>query len=122
MADQFIAETLVKLDVWCKGLANDHALRQYAIRRVEFQLSRFGTDVACVEDRLSDDNGAKGGVDKRCRLTLKGDRFSPLSIEEVSDNIFASVDLSVQRSARTIARILDRSRDFRPYVIARRAQ
>lgn len=112
----------MKLDVRCNGLANDHALRQYAIRRVEFQLSRFGTDVACVELRLSDDNGARGGVDKRCRLTLKGGRFPPVSIEEVSDKIFAAVDLSVQRSARTIARVLDRSRDFRPYITARRAQ
>lgn len=112
----------MKLDVRFKGLPSDHALREYAIRRVEFQLSRFGAEVACVELRLSDDNGAKGGVDKRCRMVLKGSRFPPLSIEEVSDNIFAAVDLSVQRSPRTVARVLDRSRDFRPYINARRAQ
>ena len=48
-------------------------LRDLAERRVRFVLRRLGWRVPRAEVQLSDVNGPRGGVDKRCQVELRTD-------------------------------------------------
>ena len=61
--------------------------------------------------RLTDVNGPKGGDDKRCQLTVSGPRLSTVNLTETHADIFAGLDLALDRLAQVIGRSLERARE-----------
>lgn len=86
-------------------------MRIYIERRLHFALSRFSTELRGVLVRLEDVNGPRGGVDKRCQITLRGPRFGNVTIDEMSGDVLGAVDTAADRAARTVARALERARE-----------
>ncbi len=110
----------MKIDVRFRGLAGSDALRDHAVRRVLFHLSRFGSEIRAVQVRISDVNGPKGGVDKQCQITVRGRALSAVVIEDLSADSWSAVDLAVARAGRAVGRDLERSRAARrPFLDAR---
>lgn len=103
----------MKIDVRFRGLGSSEALREHAVRRILFQLSRFGHELSAVVVRVSDINGPRGGLDKRCRIAVRGRRIPVLVIEETSADASSAIDLAVGRIARTVGRELERARGVR---------
>ena len=103
----------MKIDVRFRGLGSTEALREHAERRILFQLSRFGHELSAVVVRVSDINGPRGGLDKRCRIAVRGRRIPVLVIEETSADASSAIDLAVGRIARTVGRELERARGVR---------
>ena len=60
--------------------------------------------------RMGDVNGPKGGIDKRCHLTVRGPALPPTTIENVNVDAYAAVDLAVERAGQAVARELGRVR------------
>ena len=50
-----------------------HEMRDLTERRVRFVLRRLGWLVPRAEVQMSDVNGGRGGIDKRCQVELKTD-------------------------------------------------
>ena len=69
------------IDIRFRGLANSEFLRAHIVRRIHFQLRRLGKALGAVVVRLSDVNGPRGGVDKRCQVMLVRPGQPPLTIE-----------------------------------------
>jgi hypothetical protein len=63
-------------------------------------MARFGDRIEWVRVTLSDENGPRGGVDKRCRVEAKMTRLAPLQVD-VSDAEFAP---AVHRAADRLRR------------------
>lgn len=86
------------------------ALRDFARKRVERALRPFRGRVRRVEVRISDTNGPRGGVDKRCvvtvRLALPGG--PKIVIQSARPDAYAAVQRSCDRLGRAIARALER--------------
>ena len=100
----------MKIEVCVLGMVHSESLREHVRRRIHFQLSRVGSELSAAIVRIADVNGPKGGVDKCCRVTMRGPRLSPLVVEERSSDAYAAVDGALQRAAQTAGRRLERAR------------
>jgi hypothetical protein len=78
-------------------------------RRLEFALGRFASRLREVSAHVSDVNGPRGGVDKRCVITLHLDRSPrPIVIEDVDVDPMVTIDRATDRAGCTVARALAR--------------
>ena len=103
----------MKIVVRFQGLPHSGALREHSERQALLHLSRFGRDLSSVAIRISDVNGPKGGVDKQCRVIANGPRLGLSTLEELSEDAYQAVDMAIARLARTVARGLERARDWK---------
>ena len=97
----------MKLFVHWKGLSASAPARAHLERRLNFVLSRFAPRVRSVRSLLADQNGARGGVDKTCRLQVQT-RAGLVQVEERDRDLYVAIDLAGERLQRTLARVLER--------------
>jgi len=109
----------MRVDVRFHGIERSGALAEYATRRVHQHLSRFGGQVRGVSLRLSDENGPRGGNDKRCQIAAKGRDIGTLHLSQTQADLYAGVDVALARFAHVIGRALERART-RPAVAGAR--
>jgi ribosome-associated translation inhibitor RaiA len=95
-----------------RGVDSSEDLIEHATRRLHQQLSRFGRDVASVVLRISDENGPRGGRDKRCQLSVTGPRIGSLHLSELHEDVRAGLDLALGRLGHTIGRGIARAREL----------
>lgn len=103
----------MKIEVRFRAIDQSDALINHVARRVAFQLYRFTGAVSSVVVKVSDINGPKGGVDKRCKVTVRGPSLGAVRIEDRSGDAYSVVDMALWRAARTVGRELDRRRASR---------
>lgn len=96
--------------IQAQGFELTDALREHTLRRLRFSLHWAGRDVKQVEVRLSDINGPKGGLDKRCHLQFRLANATDVSIEDTEDDLYVAIDRAIERSKRSITRKLERKR------------
>lgn len=88
-------------------------LRDLTERRVRFVLRRMGWLVPRAEVQLSDVNGPRGGVDKRCQVELRTDGAGPVVVAAVAGDWRTALDNALARAARLLLRLWRRSHDDR---------
>jgi ribosomal subunit interface protein len=86
------------------------ALGQYVERRVQVALGRFTKRLPLITVRLMDDNGPKGGVDKRCQVLMTVPPSTALRVEESHADLYTAIDLATDRAVRAVIRELGRRR------------
>ncbi|MDP2818654.1 MAG: hypothetical protein Q8O29_10355 [Polaromonas sp.] len=59
-------------------------LRVLTVRRVRFVLRRLAWLVPRARVQLSDVNGARGGIDKRCQVELMTDGMDPVVVTSIA--------------------------------------
>ena len=82
-----------------KGLKASRVLRDYAARRLDFALNRMQHNIRAVTVRISDKNGPKGGIDKRCLIKLSVPGLPDIVVAETGDNLIAAIDRAIHRAA-----------------------
>lgn len=100
----------MKVEIRFRRLQRSEALKQYAVRRAHFALSRFNGEISSVGVTVGDVNGPKGGLDKRCQVTVRGPSIPPVRIESASADAYSSVDLAFERVGRLVGREIERTR------------
>ena len=88
-------------------------LRVLAERRVRFVLRRLGSIVPRAEVKMSDVNGPRGGVDKRCQVELRTDGAGTVVVSSVAHSWNVALDDALARAARFLMRELRRRSDSR---------
>ncbi|MBC7704732.1 MAG: HPF/RaiA family ribosome-associated protein [Rhodoferax sp.] len=88
-------------------------LRGLTERRVLFALRRLGWLVPRAEVQMSDVNGPRGGVDKRCQVELKTDGAGSVIVASVAKNWRTALDNALTRAARFLMRRWRRGNDSR---------
>lgn len=96
------------------GLPLSDAMTEFLHRRLHFAFDRVGETVRRVVVRLSDVNGDRGGIDKRCHLQVQLQRMPDVLIEDVQPDLHVAITRAVDRAARTITRRMGRSRRLAP--------
>ena len=81
----------------------------YVLARIGGVARRLLAPDAAVAVRLSDINGPRGGVDKRCSIQLTCARQGTLAVEERARTYYAAVDAAVATLRRALSRSLERS-------------
>jgi putative sigma-54 modulation protein len=88
--------------------ATSRWLSRLAQRRFELALSRFHGRIRSVAVRVVDVNGPRGGVDKRCHVTVRlAAPKRTLVIEDADADAAVAIDRLADRTARTVARTVD---------------
>ena len=95
-----------------RGVDSSDELIEHATRRLHQQLSRFGRDVTSLVLMISDENGPRGGRDKRCRLSVTGPRIGSLHLSELHDDVRTGLDRALGRLGHTVGRSLARAREL----------
>jgi len=85
-------------------------LRQHVEHRLAFALSQFHDRIRGVVVHLSDVNGPKGGIDKRCHLGVRLNGLSDIVVEETEADFHVAVNRAADRANRTLVRRLRRMR------------
>ena len=89
------------------------ALRDLTERRVRFVLRRLSWLVPHAEVNLSDVNGPRGGIDKRCQVQLKTDGAGSVVVASVASDWRTALDDALARAARLVMRAWRRGSDSR---------
>ncbi len=63
--------------------------------------------------KLSDENGPRGGEDKRCRVRVGVDGPQDVVVEDVESDLYIAIDRAADRAGRVVARRLERQRTRR---------
>ena len=88
-------------------------LRDLTERRVRFVLRRMGWLVPRAEVHMSDVNGPRGGVDKRCQIELRTDGAGSVVVAAVASDWRTALDNALARAARFLLRQWRRGHDAR---------
>jgi len=88
-------------------------LRDLTERRVRFVLRRLGWLVPRAEVQMSDVNGPRGGIDKRCQVELRTEGAGSVVVASVADDWRKALDNALARAARFLMRSWRRSSDSR---------
>jgi len=79
-------------------------LRELVQRRVRFVMRRLAWLVPQATVQLSDVNGPRGGVDKRCRVALQPIGMERVVITSVARDWRSALDQALSRAARALLR------------------
>ena len=88
-------------------------MRDLTERRVRFVLRRLGWLVPRAEVRMSDVNGPRGGIDKRCQVELRTDGAGAVVVTSVAGDWRTALDRALERAARFLTRLWRRGTDSR---------
>ncbi len=86
-------------------------LRQLAQQRLRFSLRRLTWLVPRATVRLSDLNGPRGGVDKRCQLELRTDGGRTAIVTSIAADWRTAIDNAVARAGRILMRQWHRGKE-----------
>ena len=85
-------------------------MRELAVARLRFVLRRLTWLVPRASLQLSDVNGPRGGIDKRCQVELKTDSVGTVVITSMAHDWRAALENALARAARVLVRVWSRSR------------
>ena len=92
--------------IHARGFPLTDAIKDHVHKRLGYTLARGGDRIGRVVVRLSDLNGPRGGIDKRCLIEIRLDGLSTVVVEDVQSDLYTAIDRATGRAARTINRRL----------------
>jgi putative sigma-54 modulation protein len=105
----------MRISIQTKGFKLTEVLRDHAERRVRFALGASSGRVRSLVMHLSDENGPRGGVDKRCTIRANLPGAPLVIIEQLEADLYVAIDRAADRAARAVSRRLERASAGRRY-------
>ena len=103
----------MNIHIQARGFALTDSLREHVERRLRFALGWADDRLRQVSVRLSDENGPRGGEDKRCRIQIAFSGAPGMVIDDTEADLYVAIDRAADRAGRSVARRLERQRDGR---------
>jgi ribosome-associated translation inhibitor RaiA len=100
----------MNLRIAAKSVTLSDAVRHRIALRLHHALARYSAEVTSVDLTLEDENGPRGGVDKRCRIVVKVRAGKEVVVEGRSDRAWPLIDRTADRAGRAVARAVDMRR------------
>ena len=88
-------------------------LRTLTERRVRQALRRLAWLTPRVRVHLSDINGPRGGIDKRCQIEMTTNGGNPVVVTSLAGDWFSALHSALARAARSLLHNWQRSRKVR---------
>lgn len=85
-------------------------LRSVAVQRLNFVMRRVRWLVPQASVKLSDVNGPRGGIDKRCQVALRTEGAGTVVITALARNWHGALEAALARASRTLLRNWQRAR------------
>ncbi len=87
-------------------------LREHIAWRVAYATHHGRDAVSRIIVHLSDVNGPRGGLDKRCGVELRLKGAPSLVVDDVQADLYVAIDRAFERVGRSLHRRLARRRGF----------
>lgn len=100
----------MNIDIRTRGTTADDDTKQLIRLRLLYALGRLVRRVGRVGVYLSDENGPRGGVDKRCRVVVELTPGRTAVVEGRDRTLRAAVGRVADRAGEAVRRTLDRAR------------
>ena len=97
----------MKIGIKCTGFSLTSAIAGRVRKRLDFLLIRGMTRLRRVDVTLSDLNGPRGGVDKRCLIKVSIDGLRPVVVDDIQSDLYMAIDRAAGRASRTVLRRMD---------------
>lgn len=107
------------IQIHAQDFSLTEGLREHVARRLAYALNHGLDSISRIVVRLSDVNGPRGGVDKRCGIEIRVKGTPAVAIEDTEADLYVAIDRAAERAGRTLDRRLARRREF-PVVSAAR--
>lgn len=100
----------MKPTIVAKGMKLSRTLREYVMRRLRFALNRTQHSINFAIVRITDRNGPKGGIDKRCQIQLSLPGLPMIIVNEKGADLTVAIDQAAHRAALAVDRLLSRAK------------
>jgi ribosomal subunit interface protein len=100
------------MTIQANGFEMTGALRAYTEQRLATALGWARKHMHKLIVSLSDINGPRGGVDKRCKIQVQLGGGRDVVIEDTEADLYAAIDRAAERADRALVRQVERTRDF----------
>jgi len=97
---------MMQVAIQCRGFSLSNAIQEHVQKRLGFALSRGADRVRRAEVRLSDLNGPRGGIDKRCLIEVQLHGLPVVVVEDIQSDLYTAIDRAAGRAGRTVMRRL----------------
>lgn len=104
----------MRIIIQANGFVLTEALRSYTEQRLVVALGWAVQHMRKIAISLSDINGPRGGIDKRCKIQVKLGKGKSVIIEDTEADLYVAIDRAVARADRAVVRCVERKRDFTP--------
>jgi ribosome-associated translation inhibitor RaiA len=98
------------INIQSRGFDLTEGLRGHTLLRMQFALGWAHQHLRRVTVHLSDENGPRGGEDKRCRIRIGVDGPQYVVIEDIQADLYVAIARAADRAGRVLARRLERQR------------
>lgn len=102
----------MRLTIQATGFSLTEALREHVETRVATVLGWAKQHTRRLVVSLSDINGPRGGIDKRCRIQVQLGTGREVIIEDTEVDLYLAISRAAERADRAIVRQIQRNRDF----------
>lgn len=102
----------MRMTIQANGFEMTGALRAYTEQRLATALGWARAHMHKLIVSLSDINGPRGGVDKRCKIQVQLGGGRDVVIEDTEADLYAAIDRAAERADRALVRQVERSREF----------
>lgn len=103
----------MQINIQTRGFTLTDGLREHTSRRLQFALGWASHHLGKVSVRLSDENGPRGGKDKRCRIRIAFPGAQDVVIEDTETDLYVAIARAADRAGRSVTHRLERQRDHR---------
>ena len=105
-------EIIMHITIQSHGFILTEALRSYAEQRLRMALGWTGGRLRKLVVVLSDINGPRGGIDKRCKIQVQLAGGKGVVIEDTEADLYVAIDRAAERADRAVVRRVQRLRGF----------
>ena len=102
----------MRITIQAAGFVLSTALKAYTEKRLHTALGWAGKHVSELQVSLSDINGPRGGLDKRCRILVQIPGGKGVVIEDTDTDLYRAIDRAAERVDRAVVRRLEQMRGF----------
>jgi putative sigma-54 modulation protein len=101
----------MQVEIRGQKLYVDQATKEHVQRQMEFALGQFNSWITRATVHLEDVNGAKGGIDKQCRILVNFKGGKTIKIQDLDADMIVAINRAADRLGQAVAREVDRRRD-----------
>lgn len=98
----------MQIQIHADDFALTEGLRDRIAKRLTYALNHGSDVVARIVVRLSDVNGPRGGVDKRCSLEVRLKGAPTIAIDDTQADLYVAIDRAAERTGRALDRHIAR--------------
>lgn len=100
----------MNIEVRGKDIELPVGFRAFVARKIDLALGRFSDRIAEVRVGIADVNGPRGGVDKTCRVEVRGARSWEVIVTAADADMYTVVHQAGDRVNRAVSKAIAKSR------------